>query len=447
MAITIRIQQLGASIATLAVATIAMGLTTAATSQSLQPAVFVSNNGNLEGSVTSYVIESDGSVTWQDKVVTGETDSTSNPVPGTNCYAISITPNGRFLAVSHTTSFDVVEQITILEIAADATLSIYAVFQTPDSPLDLLWIDDEHLAVTQTDISGPNYVHTYHFDADGPTLTHLDQASTGSFTTALALHPDGEYLFANNSGGAYSVTSFRIEADRTLTSLGAAFTSPTYPLGIGISPDGRKIYGGGGISNGGDKIVGLDVDQKTGAVSLMDGQPFTSPGASPKVVVVSPDSTLAFVGHGTDATVRVMSIDTESGALSNTGNMFDVGFQGSLGDIAVMDDLMFVTDNWTVIDGVQGLYSFTVSADGSLTQNGSIIDSQGVAPTFLAAWKPEADAIPGDLDGSGVVDGTDLAMLLGAWGACADCDTCPADLTGDCTVDGADLAILLGNWN
>ncbi|MCA9290183.1 MAG: hypothetical protein KDA25_03580 [Phycisphaerales bacterium] len=50
-----------------------------------------------------------------------------------------------------------------------------------------------------------------------------------------------------------------------------------------------------------------------------------------------------------------------------------------------------------------------------------------------------------DLSGDGIVDGVDLAMLLGAWGACAD-GCCIADLNADAVVDGADLAILLGGW-
>lgn len=49
---------------------------------------------------------------------------------------------------------------------------------------------------------------------------------------------------------------------------------------------------------------------------------------------------------------------------------------------------------------------------------------------------------PADLDGSGVVDGTDLGLLLGAWGT-ADL---AADLDASSVVDGTDLGILLGSW-
>ena len=47
----------------------------------------------------------------------------------------------------------------------------------------------------------------------------------------------------------------------------------------------------------------------------------------------------------------------------------------------------------------------------------------------------------GDLNGDGVVDGTDLGLLLGGWGAAG-----PSDLSGDGTTDGTDLGLLLGNW-
>jgi len=51
---------------------------------------------------------------------------------------------------------------------------------------------------------------------------------------------------------------------------------------------------------------------------------------------------------------------------------------------------------------------------------------------------------PADLNGDGVVNGADLAALLGAWGPCV--GSCPADLTGDGAVGGDDLGVMLGAW-
>ena len=53
--------------------------------------------------------------------------------------------------------------------------------------------------------------------------------------------------------------------------------------------------------------------------------------------------------------------------------------------------------------------------------------------------------VPGDFDGNLVVDGADLAVLLGDWGPCTSAG-CSADLDGNGTVNGADLSIVLGNW-
>ncbi len=48
---------------------------------------------------------------------------------------------------------------------------------------------------------------------------------------------------------------------------------------------------------------------------------------------------------------------------------------------------------------------------------------------------------PGDLDADGLIGASDLAILLGSWGAC---DDCPADLNDNGLVDAFDLAMLLG---
>lgn len=52
------------------------------------------------------------------------------------------------------------------------------------------------------------------------------------------------------------------------------------------------------------------------------------------------------------------------------------------------------------------------------------------------------EAIQGDLNGDGEVDGADLGALLGFWGP----GNTAGDINHDGVTDGADLGILLGNW-
>ncbi|MBM4051191.1 MAG: DNRLRE domain-containing protein [Planctomycetes bacterium] len=63
-------------------------------------------------------------------------------------------------------------------------------------------------------------------------------------------------------------------------------------------------------------------------------------------------------------------------------------------------------------------------------------------PLLVVNYLPPSNR-PADLNSSGVVDGADLAILLGQWGQGA---VSPADLSLNGVVDGGDLAILLGDW-
>ena len=54
--------------------------------------------------------------------------------------------------------------------------------------------------------------------------------------------------------------------------------------------------------------------------------------------------------------------------------------------------------------------------------------------------------IDADINGDGVVDGTDLLYVLSSWGDCEYGSACPGDIDGNNTVNGADLLYLLSMW-
>ncbi|MFM7051742.1 MAG: S8 family serine peptidase [Planctomycetota bacterium] len=69
------------------------------------------------------------------------------------------------------------------------------------------------------------------------------------------------------------------------------------------------------------------------------------------------------------------------------------------------------------------------------------LDAAAALASVVPPYAPE------DLNQDGLVNAQDLAIVLAAWGACADCDGgCPADLNGDCLVDAQDLARILAAW-
>jgi hypothetical protein len=71
--------------------------------------------------------------------------------------------------------------------------------------------------------------------------------------------------------------------------------------------------------------------------------------------------------------------------------------------------------------------------------SGSLVEA-GVDDFRVFGISCEPPSTPADLNGDGVVNGLDLAIVIGAWGTAA------GDVNGDGTTDGEDLAVLISAW-
>jgi hypothetical protein len=78
---------------------------------------------------------------------------------------------------------------------------------------------------------------------------------------------------------------------------------------------------------------------------------------------------------------------------------------------------------------------------GSFFNGNNLI--QGVQLWKIDDGAPKCQA---DLTRDDLVDGNDLAIVLGQWGDCTASVGCPADMNDDGVVDGNDLTIILGAW-
>ncbi len=158
--------------------------------------------------------------------------------------------------------------------------------------------------------------------------------------------------------------------------------------------------------------------------------------------VASSDVTIEFVAVG-----ELESFNSFVG-LSINDVQFPARFRDGAQDCPKepdVDALVFAAGDFNTLFANQDLTielsPFNVDAEVCAQETFIAVSIEYLTPSF------GADSCPlGDLDSDGDVDGSDLIILLGAWGACDDCDDCTADLDGDCDVDGADLILLLGNW-
>jgi len=73
-------------------------------------------------------------------------------------------------------------------------------------------------------------------------------------------------------------------------------------------------------------------------------------------------------------------------------------------------------------------------------------DSEMYIGSFGDVHKITRQRQPADLNGDGVVNVSDLLILLGLWGECRDPEQCVGDFNRDGIVNVSDLLILLNNW-
>jgi 6-phosphogluconolactonase (cycloisomerase 2 family) len=358
--------------------------------QSSSRAVFVSNN--VSGTISSYRISSAGELT-----LVGHFTSSAYP------YAIDLSPDGRFLAVAHA-SAATTEVVLIYNVYPDGSMDIAGQRAVPDSPLDLVWINNSTLAVTQTRNAADNFVHTYHFDDFFGTLTPVDVEFTGRFGSSLAVAADGAFLYANESvfgGNSNKIRWFSVQPNGALTYAGEVNIGAYYALDLTMSHSGERLYAACGISGDRHAFITMDVDRGTGELTLHPWWPYYSPGNSPAYMTINKDDSILFIGHGTDATVQSFALD-ELGVPSPAIHSFDVGLQGTIGDIVTMDNLLLVTDESTALDGLAGVYVFDIHPDGTFTPVGPITYDGQARPEAMAVWVPPAAT--GDVNGDGVTD-------------------------------------------
>jgi 6-phosphogluconolactonase (cycloisomerase 2 family) len=432
------------------VALLLAALAVPALAQSSDPMIFVANNGNLEGSVSAMRVNADGTLTLVDRLVTGSRTSTALACAGCNSYAISLSPNGRYLATVHAAG-QFPENYIVYEVDPDGTLSQVADDTLPQAGLAVDWIRDDLLAASITNFGGVNELLLYKWNPSAGTFLVVDTQPAGGFFTSIAVHPSGQWIVTNDS--AQNV--FRLfEIIGDTANLVTTVPIPLFGTAVEFSPDGQYLFASGGISLGGRAFAGYKFDTADQSFTPVPGSPFTSPGQSPKGFAFSTDGELMFVSHGTDATIRVFGIDPATGQATSLGQTFDVGLQGTLQGMDTLDGLLFALDNSTAIDGIQGAYSFAIDgSSGAITPlPGAPVLTGGIGPNDVVAWA--GSSCTGDIaddfgtaGSDGQVSFGDFLALLGLIGPCpGGTPGCVGDIADDFGTMGADGQVSFGDF-
>lgn len=236
------------------------------------------------------------------------------------------------------------------------------------------------------------------------------------------------------------------------------------------------------VADNGDEVSEL-FDQQT-TMSFKPGETNSFP------ISIDAATYASWTGIATNLELRVRVLDVEAGATIGrerasitimppvlalsiaTDGAPRAGATGTVGATLVnplpvaLEDarVRLVADQWTLIDGAS---TYEVAL-GTVAPGGSIFvtapalflreGDRLIGATMISTQLASASAVatttivgiggpcPADLDGNGIVDGADLAIVLGHWGDTCACGCSLGDVDADGIVDGVDLSIVLGSW-
>ena len=333
---------------------------------------------------------------------------------------------------------------------------------------DLLWIDDDFPArfrvrYNQNDgtfgslIIGPavgnesSFVDAYDFDNDGD----LDVIVSGWFEVAVSENLDGiyrPYRYHEVSGMVNTVAAGDFNGDGNLDLL----------TDSGVQGYLEISDGNGDLTFGRPFLVVTGRDVKKVSVADLDGDGsldfaanynLDGHGLGVRRGRGNGDFFTPIEYHGSYcrsdnySTVDLADVDGDGhlDAMIASFGAQDVAFWRGNGD-GTFQELARYGDGRLAYDHEYG--DFTGDGRGDLAV---LVEpaspSNGWYYPGIILLRGTTGAMPGDVDGDGVVDFRDLLALLAAWGPCPEPPAeCPADFDGNGFVDFADLLVVLANW-
>jgi hypothetical protein len=189
---------------------------------------------------------------------------------------------------------------------------------------------------------------------------------------------------------------------------------------VGVSPDGTQAVGLGAI---GTVATGVGWDTTTNAATSLG------------TLCCSQNVVYDITNDGIGVGYVGISFEVFRAVLFWKGQAYDLNER--IVNVPEIGDSLFLH----VATGI--------NSDGQIVGTfGGFASGEPLSPGRIFILTPVPEAVPGDIDGDGVVNIADLLAVLGSWGACeAPPAPCPSDVNDDGVVDVVDFLLVLSNWS
>ncbi len=262
-----------------------------------------------------------------------------------------------------------------------------------------------------------NSAATYTAPAGAPSLYYSASPITGTTSIYASIFENGVEGWTVTSSASLTGGAWVLD-DPNGTLVGAI---PANPENDAVNAGVKCWFTGQGTVGGGASAADVD----GGPTEL------TSPAMA---VTAGAPITLAY-------TAWVYNNDVGTGEADPM--LIQVSFDGGANWTTVRS-ISSTSSQWQVFQDtvVATSASMKVRVSANDTPNNSTFECALATLTVTSGICETSNPCPSDLTADGVVDASDLASLLGAWGNTSG----PQDLDGNGVVDAGDLATLLGSW-
>jgi 6-phosphogluconolactonase len=155
-----------------------------------------------------------------------------------------------------------------------------------------------------------------------PNALPYAQVASGSGPRHMAFHPTAPFVYVIDELVA-SITAFSYDSTRgtltwiqTVSTLPPDFTGPRSCAEIRVHPNGKFVYGS---NRGHDSIVGFEIDQTSGKLSLIGWTP--TQGSIPRTFNIDPSGTLLLAANQNGDSIVPFRVDLNTGQLTPTGRV------------------------------------------------------------------------------------------------------------------------------